>query len=235
MQNEKTTQQLIREHELNMPPEIMALIKSFDWKREVRTIVSQNQLMIDVGADLEESIYLMLLGVVHVEELYERLTDTHQVPQDKAKKIIEEIELQIFNPMHKKLMELPSEEVVEKKAGTPRDTILAEIEKEPEIFINLNMDSVNNESTPSPIKTPPHDGIVKPFSVTKSASPIEKKEPLVETRPQIVTAPLSINTGTVTGVQQDPIASALTQKTQTQAPIQTQKPYAADPYREPIG
>lgn len=236
MQNEKTLQQLIREHEANMPPEIMNLIKSFDWKKEVRTIVNQNQLMIDVGGDLEESIYLVLLGVVTAEELYGRLIETYEIPEDKAQKIIQEAERQIFSPMYKKLMELPSEDEQDKtvKSATSRDAILAEIEKEPEIFVNLNVASMNNSPVKSTTQTPSHDGIARSFSLSQSASPVEKKEPLVETRSQVVAAPLSINTGTVTGVQEDPIASVLTQKTQTQAPVQTPKPYVADPYREPI-
>jgi hypothetical protein len=240
MQNEKTLQQLIREHEINMPPEIMNLIKSFDWKKEVRTIVNQNQLMIDVGGDLEESIYLVLLGVVTAEELYNRLIETHEVPEDKAQKIIQEAESQIFSPMYKKLMELPSEDEEDKtaKPATPRDAILAEIEKEPEIFVNLNVASIKSNTMSNIIETPSSQnvGIVKPFSMNQIAPLAEKKEIPQEKKTEIVTSPPSFNMAAVTGVQEDPVASLLTQPTQVQAasPVVSPKPYTADPYREPI-
>lgn len=151
MQNEKTTQQLIREYEANMPPEIMEMIGKFDWKRELRTIVMQNQLPIDVGADLEQSVYLMLLGVATVEDVYEDLTEIHELSEDRTKKVLEEIEQRIFNVLHKKLIELEEkvpESIVSQAQKDPvieekkqnvvlkdeepedRDTILAEIEKE---------------------------------------------------------------------------------------------------------
>lgn len=240
MQNTKTLQQSIREHELNMPSEIINLIKSFDWKKEVRTIVNQNQLMIDVGGDLEESIYLVLLGVVTAEDLYKRLIESHEVPEDKAQKIIQEAESQIFSPMYKKLMELPSEDSVQNETTTPttpRDAILAEIEKEPEIFVNLNVASIKSNKMSNIIETPSSQnvGIVKPFSMNLTPS-VEEKEIIQEKKIEIDTLPPLFNMAAVTGVQEDPVASLLTQPTQVQAAAPTlgAKPYAADPYREPI-
>ena len=163
----------------------------------------------------------MILGVVKVEDIYQRLMDTHELPADKAQKIIEEIEAQIFIPLHKKLMDLDAEE--EKKIQrsgqeSSREDILAEIEKEPEPIIVHN---------PIPIKITPvepvvinNPGITKPFSIA-STKEIDVQEPM-------------LSTGTVaSGVQADPISVGLTQPTVAQA----QKPvtkFAADPYRESI-
>jgi hypothetical protein len=226
MQNEKTLQQMIKEHEAQMPPEIMNLIKSFDWKKEIRTIVSQNQLMIDVGADLEESTYLMILGVIRATDLYERLIDTHQIPEDKTAKIIQELENQIFNPLHKKLIELDKKPV----SSNSRDVLLEEIEREPEVLINLNVASIQENKTQDKIISPvaTSDGIVKPFTLsTEKTVQIEKE--------QIVT-PMSAPIIKITpaqGVQENPVEAALTKPTVTQAPI-IQKPIVMDPYREPI-
>lgn len=225
MQNEKTLQQLIQEYEASMPPDIMNIIKAFDWKKEVRTIVNQNQLMIDVGADLEQSIYLMILGAVQVGELYERLIETHEIPEDKTRKIIEEIEVQIFNPLHKKLIEIDGVEDKKVSQAEPvsREDILAEIEKEPEpIKPKITFQIPQAQSTPSVSKPPQHvedPGITKPFSIS-SHTTVDAKE-------------LELPTGKIAeGVQEDPIHAGLTQATATTQPVQ--KPATLDPYREPI-
>lgn len=230
MQNEKTLQQMIREYEAQMPPEIMNIIKNFDWKKEVRTIVNQNQLMIDVGADLEESIYMMLLGVTNAQDMYERLIEVHQVPEDKSRKILEEMEQLIFNPLYKKLTELPAQENSVsseiKTSTTPRDEMLAEIEKEPEPLIKLNFapkETVSTESVkPSSVE---QTGITQPFSISKETNVVLEKKEISAAAPM----PQAVE-----GVQQDPVASALTKPTVAQNPQATTKPYASDPYREPI-
>lgn len=222
MQNEQTLEQVIREYETMMPPEIMTIIKAFDWKKEVRTIVNQNQLMIDTGSDLEQSIYLMILGAVKVEDLYERLTDAHELPDDKARKIIQEIEVAIFDPLHKKLVDLDKTNPVSNKASSvedhgDRDSILAEIEKEPEIITKpapkFDPSKINQNQT----QEVQDFGITKPFSIN-STKVVDIKES------ELAAGPVA------QGVQEDPVATALTQPTVVQAP----KNYAADPYREPI-
>jgi hypothetical protein len=232
---EKTLEQMIREYEAQMPPEIMDLIKSFDWKREVRTIVNQNQLMLDVGTDLEQSVYLMLLGAVKVDDLYERLTDTHEMPDDKAKKIIEEAEAQIFKPLHQKLLALDAadeqKEIESKPKGSvppmivmgsqSRDAILAEIEKEPEpITINKPAPLVETKPVDVPMQ---NSGIVEPFSLSQTKE-IKIEEP-------------ALAMGEVAqGVQAEPVSTGLTQPTVMRAPVEQPpvKSYVADPYREPI-
>lgn len=226
MPNEKTLQQLTQEYEAQMPPEIMSIIKAFDWKKEVRTIVNQNQLMIDIGSDIEESIYLMILGAIQVADFYERLVDIHELPEDKAQKILQEVEGLIFNPLHKKLMELETKEPeveMQMAPATPRDQILAEVEKEPEPLIKLNF--AGSDIKPAePVSR--NQGIVEPFSISSV-----KKEPLpVEATPKVVSTP-PLNP--VQGMQTNPVASGLTQSTATQATT-APKPYVADPYREPI-
>lgn len=245
MQNQETIEQIIRKHENEMPPEIMALIKAFDWKKEVRTIVNQNQLMIDVGADLEQSIYLMILGVVSVGDLYERLVEVYEIPDDKCRKIIQEIEDLIFNPLQQKLISIDGVEdedqkeekpnpVLETKQDSHRDAILAEIEKEPEPLIKLNFGAKTEEIKPTPVAavagqaqvkpdTVVDSGIVKPFTIM----------PVKETEKPLSTQEIK----PVVGVQADPISTGLKTPTITQVNTQTtdtQKTYVADPYREPI-
>ena len=238
MQDEKTVQQLTREYESNMPPEIMKMIQSFDWKKEVRTIVNQNQLMIDTGADLEESIYLMILGVIQVEDLYERLMDVHEIPEDKTKKIIGEMEQHIFNPLYKKMMELEPDELSAEPVSESehRDTILAEIEKEPEPLIKLNLNSIQNTQTVADSSSnvsnqmvsnsPQADGIVKPFS-------IPSKDPVVPPPPPPPPPPIE-SKKIVEGAIDNPIKATLQNPTITINPEQKPKGYTPDPYREPI-
>lgn len=221
MQNEQTLEQMIREYETMMPPEIMDIIKAFDWKREVRTIVNQNQLMIDVGADLEQSIYLMILGAVKVEDLYERLTDTHELPDDKARKIIQEIEMAIFNPLHKKLMDLDKEdsssmEESSSKSDNERNSMLAEIEKETEPISKPAPKFDPSKINQNPKNEEQNSGITKPFSINPTKT-IDVKEQ------ELASGPVA------QGVQEDPVATSLTQTTVVQKPKN-----AIDPYREPI-
>lgn len=253
MQNQKTTEQLIREYELNMPPEIMDIIKQFDWKRELRMIVMQNQVMIDVGSDLEQSVYLMLLGVAQVEDVFERLIDIHELSEDKAKKILEEIESKIFNPLFKKLSQLDDLEKPEsittqaQSVHDPedRDGILAEIEKEhvesavrPEIVKPIiNNTIVTPEIKINTISTPVKEsnentispGVARPFSFNNNEKVIIKEDPKI-----IIMEP-------VKGIQADPISSGLSKPTIVAAPLNTITPNvppkaagAPDPYREPL-
>lgn len=235
MQEDKTLQQMIREHEMNMPPEIMNLINSFDWKKEVRTVVNQNQLMIDTGADLEQSIYLMLLGAIGAPDLYERLVEAHEVPEDKAQKILQEIESQIFIPLHTKLMEMDKNEKSKEApsatntvSSAPRDQILAEIEKEPEPLIKLNFNKT--EQAPAQkveFADSADSGIVKPFTISQTSTPTVA--PVIE---QV--KPETSIVKPVTETPKDPVATNLTTPTVAVNPAQTPKPYSADPYREPI-
>ncbi len=255
MQNEQSLQQMIREYEANMPLEIMELIKTFDWKKEMRTVVNQNQLMIDIGEDLEQSIYLMILGVVKVSDLYERLTDVHEMPADKAKKVIEEIETLIFIPLHKKLMDLEEKETkqvgaLEKQSlrtsmevpgkEPTRDDILAEIEKDPEpavikpFILQTNIPEPVAEEVINPVidisSTPEVSSendirIARPFTLSTSKV-MDVQEP-------------ELGMGKVAeGVQQDPVNTGLNQptvmKTQVEATQAPSKSYVADPYREPL-
>jgi hypothetical protein len=159
-----------------------------------------------------------------VADFYERLVDIHELPEDKAQKILQEVEGLIFNPLHKKLMELETKEPeVQMTPTTPRDQILAEVEKEPEPLIKLNF--AGSDIKPAePVSM--GQGIVQPFSISSV-----KKEPLpVEPTPKVVSTP-PLNP--VQGMQTNPVASGLTQSTATGA-APTPKPYVADPYREPI-
>ena len=140
--DEKTLKQMTREYEQEMPEEILKMINEFDWKRELRGIVRENNLMLDVGTDLEESVYLMLLGAVKVEDVYDRMIDTHELPDDRVQKVLHEIELKIFNPLAKKITGIEGYEdsPEDEKAGSvvlsgaetehSRDSILAEIEND---------------------------------------------------------------------------------------------------------
>ncbi len=249
MQDEQTLQQSIREYETNMPPEIMDLIKSFDWKKELRTVVNQNQLMIDVGADLEQSVYLMLLGVVKVQDIYERLMDVHELPEDKAKKIIEEIEELIFKPMHQKLMDLEEKETRQSNSlasaslnnptSVPdkepsRDDILAEIEKEPIPVI------IKPIMAPQPVPIAPVVEVAKVETVeVDTENDIRIKRPFSISYSQEVSPSKPLLEKPAEGVQQDPVSVGLGQATvvKAQEPQASQAPtksYVADPYRESI-
>lgn len=235
MQEDKTLQQQIREYEANMPPEIMSLINSFDWKKEVRTVVNQNQLMLDVGTDLEEGVYLMLLGALESRDLYDQLTEGYSLPDDKARKILEELENAIFSPLYKKLTEMDATKESSSKTNVtnsvpsvPRDQILAEIEKEPEPLIKLNFNKT--EQAPAQkveFADSADSGIVKPFTISQTSTPTVA--PVIE---QI--KPETSIVKPVTEAPKDPIATNLTTPTVAVNPAQTPKPYSADPYREPI-
>lgn len=262
MQTEQTLEQQIREYEANMPPEILNLIKSFDWKKELRMVVNQNQLMIDIGSDLEQSVYLMILGVLQAKDLFERLVEVHEMPADKAQKVIEEIEAQIFAPLHQKLVELDDEEVAVTPPSAPvaasyasspvpplatfvsvtpapadkttRDDILAEIEKEPEPLIKINK-PVEPVSVTQPV-----------VDVFKPAISLDVENDIGIARPFSlplakeveISEPIITVDSVAKGVQIDPIATGLGQPTsmQAQAPVISAptKSYVADPYREPI-
>lgn len=256
MQNQKNLQQMIREYELNMPPEIMDLIKSFDWRKEVRMIVNQNQLMLDIGADLEESVYLMILGVVQIEEVFERLIEVHNLPQDKVQKILTEVEKQVFEPMHHKLTDLekddtstpassvssstpPAFSISSTPVATPtkevtfdsisRDEILGEIEKDAEPILPKPTTPVV-EITPA--STP------KPFEIPTAST--GAREPFSFASQKSTPSGMPIITSIGEDTMQDPVGSALTKPIVAQTEVSESKPtppvknYAVDPYREPI-
>lgn len=254
MQNEKTLQQLTREYESNMPPEIMELINTFDWKRELRTISLQNQLMADVAADLEQSVYLMLLGVVKVSELFERMIDVHELSEDRTKKVLEEVDNKIFTVLHKKLTELEEKEaepVILKPVSTPkiatatlasttnedRDSILAEIEKEetPSITINpIVKPVIENKASEPVLKPTPSIGVIAPKADVSTSNTIQNpgvaKPFSFNTEKTIVTEePKVLPKEVVKGIQPDPVAAGLNKATVMTAPINSVQSNAGTP------
>lgn len=257
MQNDTSMQKQIQEYEAQMPPEIMNVIKSFDWKKEVRMIVNQNQLLLDVGADLEQSVYLMILGIVEIGDVFERLMEVHELPEDKAQKILTEVERQIFGPMHKKLLEVGPEEESNSSspvsASTPastsisqskpmtatthalmREEALSEIEKEPEPVIKnippiIDLTASKNLSQKS---SAPQSGPIEPFSLSFNTSDDTKEVVLPG---EINLAPITENSVE----EKNPVELNLTNSTvvETDKPSMSAptKSYAVDPYREPIG
>ncbi len=247
MQNEKTLQQMIREYELNMPPEIMDMINKFDWKRELRTIAMQNQLMADVGTDLEESVYMMLLGVAKVADVYERLIDVHELSEDRTKKVLEEVENKIFNVLHKKLAELEDEDVKKDALVTPtisvidsskkvednedRDAILAEIEKDEvtEMIVKPIIKPITEtkieEVKVSPVAVQPLTiGVIAPKTEENKINIIQTpgvaKPFSLNGDKTITTEDTKITVPEVTkGIQADPIASGLNKATVMSAPV----------------
>jgi hypothetical protein len=237
MQNDTTVQKQIEQYEAQMPPEIMNLIKSFDWKKELRMIVNQNQLLLDVAADLEESVYLMVLGVVEIGDVFERLIDVHNLPEDKVQKILTEVERQIFGPMHQKLLEVSSEQPGSEQGVESREAVLAEIEKEPQPVVRPSIQAI----TPTPIIPQQVSGPSEPFSLNLDEEVIPIKDE--EIKPTIVSVdniidttsidsqtPIILNPTSMTETK-NPIELNLTQPTAVSAPT---KNYVADPYREPI-
>ncbi len=146
MKDEKTLKQMVREYEQQMPPEIMNIITSFDWKRELREIVHQEALMLDVGTALEESVYLLILGVIKVEDLYDDLVENHELTEEKAQKVLYEIEQHIFQQLNARLAKMDVGEtgsayIKPKADDVSRDDILAEIENDvpPPVLSNVVM------------------------------------------------------------------------------------------------
>ena len=137
---------MVREYEQQMPPEIMNIITSFDWKRELREIVHQEALMLDVGTALEESVYLLILGVIKVEDLYDDLVENHELTEEKAQKVLYEIEQHIFQQLNARLAKMDVGEtgsayIKPKADDVSRDDILAEIENDvpPPVLSNVVM------------------------------------------------------------------------------------------------
>jgi len=271
---EKTTQQLIKEYEANMPSEILDIIKTFDWKRELRTIVEQNQIMIDVGSDIEESVYLMILGIVTVDDVYERMIDVHEYSEDKTKKILQEIESRIFNPMTKVLSELDEpepkdsivtraqqysassgqvdalrtpqepEEVKNPQQDEARDTILKQIEEEPEDLMaeEATEEKQQEESikAPSPIELsssgdvktdrseikkgpmfkaiPRDEGVRKPFSMQDQQQSQTQNQESTQTQESTKYEVPKMAMATALEKEEDSMSAGFSKPTQMEAP-----------------
>ena len=152
--DEKTLQQMIREYEAQIPPDIMNIINSFDWKKEVRIIINQNQLLLDVGSDLEESVYLMILGIVDMEQVFKRMMEIHELPEDKVQKVLIEVEKQIFEPMYSELSKLqPSDEKTKEEPFlTPEPEPESYVPSRPSPFSIGKTDTNSVEQKPSPVE-----------------------------------------------------------------------------------
>ena len=257
MQNEKTLQQMIQEYEAQMPPDIMNIIKGFDWKKQVRMIVSQNQLLLDVGADLEESVYLMILGIADIEEVFDRMMTVHELPQDKVQKILLEVEKQIFEPMHSQLAKLePSEDKAKPLSSPvpPVDTASSQSsalepkkQDNPHVIPQAHSASTPNSSTPvnsalsTPISNsvPKSSGIREPFSIKNDIdtgskdmnvnNPVQDDDIKIDVDSMDTLDPIAMNLKQTTMSQPENVS--VPQK-QEQSPAE--KKYAVDPYREPI-
>ncbi|HQV64667.1 MAG TPA: hypothetical protein PKZ56_00290 [Candidatus Paceibacterota bacterium] len=97
--NEKLKQQF--EEQLIYLPDInQQALKSFDWATQLLSIGHQYGLHIDQLEDLQMETMMLLVGLISPEQYPDHLTEKLAVSPTEISKIIEQINHQVFIPIH---------------------------------------------------------------------------------------------------------------------------------------
>jgi type III secretion system FlhB-like substrate exporter len=94
---EKSTDEIIKDHYASLPEPVKKAIGSFDWAREIFDIGRSHSLHVDQIGDLQTEVMLVVLGLATPQDFYNQMVGAIAVPNDIAQKIIEEANEKVFN------------------------------------------------------------------------------------------------------------------------------------------
>ena len=155
----------------NLPEIIQSKISDEEWKLVIKDIIKENNLLLDVGSDLETEVFLIMLGVETQANLESNLSRIG-IPKETIGKIELALDQRIFAPIKRALEEEMNNPQPQKPVAPEetRDDILKQIEDPEEIALP--------KITPRPMVAP-----------TPSVAPTESTEPVAPVAPTVSSAP----------------------------------------------
>lgn len=100
-----TIQNIALERFDSLPRSIQTAIVHSNWTEKAREICKKNKLSFDVGSVLENSILMVMVGVLNSDEILMELKE-EGVSDEVAREVVSEIDAQIFAPIKNELVEV---------------------------------------------------------------------------------------------------------------------------------
>ena len=105
---ETNTTQLLQDKFAALPPDLQSAITDSGFVDKLRDMSKTEKLMIDQAGSLEREVLLVLLGVMPLSEFSGTLVSKLRIDQEKAKRINNQVNEQIFFPIRHRLEEIES-------------------------------------------------------------------------------------------------------------------------------
>lgn len=221
-----------------LPPDVRNFIYSADMGNIIRSIGAKHQLHVDQIGALESEAAAVMIGLSDAKNFTNEVADTLRVSQEQAVAIVSDVNSQLFVKIQDAMRGKPvAPAVAPAPAAVP--PISVPLPKPP----TASPAQASGVPTPPkpPVTPPPAAAAPAPTPVTPPAQKPKELHPadLMLSQKQVTVAPppkLAPAPATPAGAPQNaqkpatPPAPSAPAAPQPPAP----KPYAADPYREPI-
>jgi hypothetical protein len=214
------TNQVLQDKFSSLPPELQDAITESGFVNKLKEISKTEKLMIDQAGSLEREVLLVLLGITPINQFEKNLKDETRLETEKLKRVISQVNEQIFSPIHQHLEHLMS--AAENSPSNIIETPLAPVQDDQKVS-EPDRQKILNEIENPVLATP-----------AKKVEKVVKDEiiPIIPTKdvpPPISDKTLTANTSTPVN---NLVVSKLNQPiTSTAEKIST--PKSSDPYREP--
>ena len=220
-----------------LPPDILAAIKSADFGNKIHAIGTRHQLHIDQIGRLEDEVLLVMLAFSEAGDFVPNVVEQVHVTEDVANIIADEVSNEILRPIRESMRQF----MEARAAQNVRDALL-----EPEASNELESSPLPPEpvapaaapapapvtilsETPPPTQTPPPPPVVRPKPEFRMADEALTQQTVTLT-PSTTPAPATLDTS----VSADTAPQAPATSSPTTPPPVTPRDYATDPYHEPI-
>lgn len=120
---EKSTDEIIKDHFASLPEPVKKAIGSFDWAREIFDIGRSHSLHVDQIGNLQTEVMLVVLGLATPKDFYDQMVGSIGIPEDLAQKIVEEANTKVFNRIRDFLKDYYDEDGNEKIHSSEKDVL----------------------------------------------------------------------------------------------------------------
>lgn len=187
-----------------LPEDIRAAIESSDFDKHIQTIGTANQLHLDQTGLLADEATLVMLGITKSEDFVDHIVEHVRVTKEVAQELANAISEKIFRPIQESMKLLHP--------------------------VQSHDDSSSTE--PVAIKTVPVTPAAPVATPTSTAATPAPAPAVADMAPKLLTTEVALKEPTVTPPAQ-PVSTPAPMPPKS-AQIEKPKPYAADPYREPV-
>lgn len=159
---EDVTQQ-IQQRLAELPPDVRAAIQSAELSTKLQAIGTKHKLHIDQVGELEDEIYLAMLGFSPLENLGSRLAKALNLPAEEGTQLAAEVSTEVFSPIRESLKRFteeraapkaPAEPPAQSQAPAPAPTQPAVVAKEPP-SLNPELHAADVMLSEKTLSTPP--------------------------------------------------------------------------------
>jgi len=107
-----------------LPQSVQDAITDADVEKKLRKLAAKHKLHLDQWVLLENEIMFSILGLADPKDMAKNIAREVHIDSERAQKLVDEIALQIFQPIHQLLQEELSEKHPKRKIGNEKESII---------------------------------------------------------------------------------------------------------------